>query len=138
MPLLATLLSVSLWGFGGTGGGAVAQEAKSYEGQSFHAGQAAQCAAFVAEVVRKAGATPPPEGAALARSWLKWGRPVPLAAIRPGDVVVCWRGSRSGDAGHILIYVGDGECIHRSTLSKPVGRIPLAYYQSKILGVRRG
>ena len=145
MPLLATtpalLLSASLSLFsfgGGGGGGAVAIKAKAYEGRSFHAGQSAQCAAFVADVVRAAGATPPPAGAALARSWLAWGRPVPLAAIRPGDVVVCWRGSRSGSSGHILIYVGDGQCIHRSTQSKPVGRIALAYYRNKILGVRRG
>ncbi len=137
-PALLLSASLSLFGFGGGGGGAVAQKAKAYEGRSYHAGQTAQCAAFVAEVVRKAGATPPPAGAALARSWLAWGRPVPLATIRPGDVVVCWRGSRSGSSGHILIYVGDGQCIHRSTQSKPVGRVPLAYYKSKILGVRRG
>ncbi len=73
----------------------------------------------------------------MARSWLDWGRPIHISSLRPGDVIITWRGSRNGTSGHILIYLGGGQCIHRPTYSKPVQKIPLSYYEGRILGVRR-
>lgn len=114
----------------------IAKEAESRVGKSFRPGTSAMCAAFVADVVKKAGGKVP-SSPNMARSWLRWGKPVSVAMIRKGDIVVCWRGSRSGTKGHILIYSGSGVCIHRSTKSAPVKKTPLSSYKGKILGVRR-
>jgi len=114
----------------------ISKEAESRIGGSFRRGSSSMCAAFVADVVEEAGGNTP-SNPNLARNWLDWGKPVSLSAIKKGDVIVCWRGSRSGNSGHILIYVGDGMCVHRSTRSSPIKKIELDYYKGKILGVRR-
>jgi len=114
----------------------IAKEAETRVGDSFRPGASAMCAAFVADVVKEVGGTVP-ANPNMARSWLKWGKPVSVSLIRKGDIVVCWRGSRSGSKGHILIYVGNGICVHRSTKSSPVKKTPLSAYEGKILGVRR-
>jgi cell wall-associated NlpC family hydrolase len=110
--------------------------AKKWSGRHYRYGQSRQCANWVGHVIKDSGGIPP-YGHSMARNWLEWGRPVLAVAIRPGDVVITWRGSRSGTAGHILIYIGDGQCIHRPTRSKAVCKTPLSLYKSKILGVRR-
>jgi cell wall-associated NlpC family hydrolase len=114
----------------------ISKEAESRVGMSFRSGSYAMCAAFVADVVKESGGTVP-SNPNLARNWLKWGKPVSLSTIKKGDIIVCWRGSRYGSKGHILIYVGDGMCVHRSTRSSPIKKIQLSYYRNKILGVRR-
>jgi len=114
----------------------IAKEAESRVGKSFRPGTPAMCAAFVTDVVRKAGGDAP-SGHDMARSWLRWGKPVNITLIRKGDIVVCWRGSRSGSKGHVLIYAGKGICIHRSTKSAPIKKTPLSAYKGRILGVRR-
>jgi cell wall-associated NlpC family hydrolase len=114
----------------------ISKEAESRVGKFFRPGSYSMCAAFVADVVKESGGTIP-SNPNLARNWLKWGKPVTLSTIKKGDVVVCWRGSRSGKKGHILIYVGDGMCVHRSTKSSSIKKIKLSYYSNKILGVRR-
>lgn len=45
------------------------------------------CGALTAMVVRKAGRKPP-KGANIARSWLRYGKPVKVSMARPGDIVV--------------------------------------------------
>ena len=112
------------------------EKAKSWEGKHYRPGVSAQCAAWVGQVVQSAGGRLP-QGHMMARSWLNWGYSVPRSSIRPGDLVVTWRGSPRSASGHILIYLGNGECIHRPTRSKPVQRIKLSTYSSKIIGVRR-
>jgi len=114
----------------------IAKEAESRVGTSFRPGSSAMCAAFVADVVKESGKKPP-SSPNLARNWLGWGKAVPLNAIQRGDIVVCWRGSRSGSKGHILIYIGGGLCVHRSTKSSPIKKISLSIYKDKVLGVRR-
>lgn len=114
----------------------IANEAESRVGTSFRPGVPAMCAAFVADVVKESGKKPP-ANPNLARNWLGWGKPVPLRDIRRGDIVVCWRGSRSGVKGHTLIYIGGNMCIHRSTKSAPIKKVPLSAYKDRILGVRR-
>ena len=111
-------------------------KAKAWEGKYYRRGVACQCANWVGEVASSSGFSLP-SGHSMARSWLEWGKPANLSSIRPGDVVITWRGSRGGSSGHILIYLGSNECIHRPTQSKPVQRISLDIYKSKILGIRR-
>ena len=111
-------------------------KAKAWEGKYYRRGVSYQCANWVGEVASSSGFSLP-SGHSMARSWLEWGKPVSLSSIRPGDVVVTWRGSRGGSSGHILIYLGGDQCIHRPTHSSPVRRISLDSYRSRILGVRR-
>jgi len=115
------------------------QQAKLWNNRHYRKGASCQCANFIGEVVTSSGGSKP-KASSLARSWLEWGNRVSIAknAIKPGDVIVTWRGSKNGNSGHILIYIGDGQCIHRPTRSKPVQVTELSIYRSKILGVRRG
>ncbi len=110
--------------------------AKSQVGSYYRPGIKAQCANFVGHVVTKAGESKP-ASSSFARSWLKWGKPVSWSSKKPGDIIVTWRGSKSGTYGHILIYAGDNTAIHRSTSGKKVGYIDVANYSSRVLGVRR-
>lgn len=114
----------------------IVHAAKKWEGRHYRYGQSRQCANWVGQVINESGGNTPVHHS-MARNWLSWGRSVPVVAIRPGDIVVTWRGSRSGSAGHILIYIGNGECIHRPTQSRAVCKTQLSFYKSKILGVRR-
>ncbi len=114
----------------------IVKTAKLWNGKYFKKGQSCQCANWVGEVVKSSGGGRPLYSS-MARNWLKWGRPVSSSTMKPGDVIVTWRGSKSGKSGHVLIYLGGGKCIHRPTRSKPVQMTELSFYQSKILGVRR-
>lgn len=114
----------------------IVKTAKLWEGKHFRKGQSCQCANWVSEVVFSAGGGRPLYSS-MARNWLKWGKPVSSSTMKPGDVIVTWRGSKSGKSGHVLIYLGNGQCIHRPTRSKPVQLTHLSFYKSKILGVRR-
>jgi uncharacterized protein (TIGR02594 family) len=60
------------------------------------------CAAYVGGVLESTGIKS--SRSAMARSYLKWGRPL----IRPtyGAVVVFWRGSPSSGSGHVGFVVG--------------------------------
>lgn len=112
-------------------------EALKWEGRYYRRGVSCQCANWVGAVVLSAGGSRPHNHSA-ARSWLQWGKPVlGVSTIRPGDIIITWRGKPSSTMGHILIYAGEGECIHRPTKSKKVQRIPLETYKGKILGIRR-
>lgn len=110
--------------------------AKSRVGTSFRPGVTKQCANFVGDVVTKAGGTKP-SSPAMARSWLKWGKPVSWSSKKPGDLIITYRGRRSGTAGHILIYAGNNVAVHRPTSKKQVSYIDVDYYASRVLGVRR-
>ncbi len=119
----------------GASSNVIVSKAKAWENKYYRPGVSRQCANFVGEVMSSAGIQPPP-GHSLARNWLKFGRPV-VGSPRPGDIIVQWRGSRSGTAGHILIYVGNGQCIHRPTYSRAVSRVSLESCKPRILGIRR-
>lgn len=115
----------------------IAIVAKRQVGSHFAKGEKYQCGNFVAHCVRKVGKDLP-RNPALARNWLEWGRPVPWALKQPGDVIVAWRGSKTSDSGHVLIYVGGNKAVHRSTYKSPVQYVDISKYQHKVLGVRRG
>ena len=117
--------------------GSIYTVAKAQEGGFFRRGQSFQCANWVASVARKAGKSLP-KNHGMARSWLRWGKPVSFASKQPGDVIVLWRGSPRSKSGHILIYAGNGQAIHRSTYRSPIERVDVNTYRGRVLGVRRG
>jgi len=104
-------------------------------GTYYKKGVGLQCANYVSHVVKRAGGTPP-SSSSFARSWLQWGTKVQYANIRRGDIIITSRG-RNSRSGHILIYKGSGQAIHRSTRYKAIGEISLDYYKSRIIGIRR-
>jgi cell wall-associated NlpC family hydrolase len=114
----------------------IASTASREVGSYYKRGVPNQCANFVASVVSKSGGRLP-ESPSLARSWLKWGKPVSKSSMRPGDIIITQRGGANSRYGHILIYKGNGKAIHRSTSSKPIQEIDIDYYSNRILGVRR-
>ena len=66
------------------------------------------CAAFVGAVLADAGIKG--TGKLNARSYLKWGEEV--TKPEPGDIVVFWRGKKSGWQGHVAFFVRmDGDKI---------------------------
>ena len=74
-----------------------------------------------------------------ARSWLRAGKDVPLAACRPGvDIVVLWRGSPDSAQGHVGFFHGfrDGQV---EILGGNQGNeVSIARFPaSKVLGCRR-
>jgi len=135
--LRIVLLGVTLMAITSMQAGDLSKEAKAQEGGFFERGKSYQCSNWVASVARKSGKTPP-KNHGMARSWLKWGRGVPFRWKRRGDVIVTWRGSPRSTAGHVLIYVGGGQAIHRSTHSSPIRRVDVSDYKDRIIGVRRG
>lgn len=64
------------------------------------------CAIFAGAMLRKAG-VPIPGVNAMARSFSTSPAFVQLSAPRMGCVVVFWRGSKSGDSGHVGFWVGE-------------------------------
>lgn len=94
------------------------------------------CAAFVHRCLLAGGIQG--TGKANARSYLQWGRHVPLDQIQQGDVVVFWRESPKGIKGHVAFYV-EGNDTHVLVLGGNQGNgVRKAFYpRSRILGVRR-
>ncbi|WP_172328399.1 hypothetical protein [Mangrovicoccus sp. HB161399] len=48
-----------------------------------------------------------PQNPYLSRNWLQFGEPT--KSPRPGDILVFWRGSVNGTAGHVGFYAGEDE-----------------------------
>ena len=107
--------------------------AKTWEGRYFRSGVSHQCANWVSHVVSQAGQAPP-AGSSSSRSWIKWGKSVPVSQIRPGDVLV-FKNTYKGGISHVGIAAGNGQFIHRSSRKKPVKISSLSRYQ--IASVRR-
>ena len=112
---------------------ALVREAKTWEGRHYKKGVNAQCANWVTTVVSKTGKTPP-AGSSAARSWMSWGKSVPISQVKAGDVLVLKNTYKPGPS-HVGTYVGDGEFMHRSTHGKPVKLTQVSKYQ--VASVRR-
>lgn len=68
----------------------------------------AWCGLAMAYVAGQAGWDNAPRGnALLARNWQHWGNPAEVPML--GDVLVFWRGSRTGIKGHVGVYVGEDD-----------------------------
>ncbi len=63
------------------------------------------CSIFMNFLMKEAGL--PVTGSGMARSWLKWGKPVAWEERKLGDVAVFWRGTPNGPSGHVALYVND-------------------------------
>jgi cell wall-associated NlpC family hydrolase len=122
------LLIASLFLFSSS---SIATNAEKWEGKYFKQGQSARCADFVGQVVSQSKGTPP-KNYQKCTSWLNWGKKVSVDKIQRGDIVIY---ASNGSYHHIGIYVGNGQIIHRPTMSKPVTR--LNYKYRKIIAVRR-
>ena len=95
--------------------------------------ETAWCAAFVGFVLSEVGMKG--TGKLNARSYLDWG--VETKTPRPGDIVVFWRGSKSGWQGHVAIYHGEdaqGIWVVGGNQGDKVSLVP--YSKSQLLGYR--
>lgn len=98
--------------------------------------ETAWCAAFVGAVLGSLGL--PHTGKLNARSYLDWGRDVPLREARPGDVVIFWRGHPDAATGHVAFLVGFSGAkviVRGGNQGNKVSDAP--YDVSRILGIRR-
>lgn len=98
--------------------------------------ETAWCAAFVGSVLAQVGL--PHSGKLNARSYLDWGRDVPVRDARAGDVVVFWRGSPTSWQGHVAFLVrfeGNQVIVRGGNQGNKVS--DAAYPISRLLGVRR-
>jgi uncharacterized protein (TIGR02594 family) len=94
------------------------------------------CAAFVGAVLASLGL--PHTGALNARSYLKWGAVVQMQDARPGDLVILWRGSKTGWQGHVAFLVefdGNRAILRGGNQGNAV--TDQAYPLDRILGIRR-
>lgn len=69
---------------------------------------------------------------------LRHARPVPLSALRPGDLVF-FRLTGGRKTSHVGIYAGDGRFIHAPSSGKRVSyaRLDNPYWRSRIVGAGR-
>lgn len=78
---------------------------------------------------------PPPRYPALARSWLKWGRPT--KEPQAGDVVVFWREDPAGWKGHVALYINRESTKIRCLGGNQGNAVTIAEYDvGRVLGYR--
>lgn len=109
--------------------------------------EVAWCASFVNWCLRKAGVCDYKgrcgTNSARARSFLDWGREVPLEAAKRGDIVVLSRGSNPA-FGHVGFFAGREQntvlLLGGNQAQSPVshGRVSIASYPThRIISIRR-
>lgn len=92
------------------------------------------CAAFVGAVLAEAGLAH--TGSLAARSYLKWGKRV--SDPKYGDIVVFWRGKKSGWQGHVGFYIKEDKTHVYVLGGNQRNAVNVSRYsKSKILGFRR-
>jgi len=64
--------------------------------------ETAWCAAFVGAILVSAGITS--TGKLNARSYMQFGKSVPLGRAEQGDIAVFWRGKKDGWQGHVAFF----------------------------------
>lgn len=93
------------------------------------------CSSFVCYCVEMVGMGS--TNSRLARSWLKWGLSTKKNPL-PGDVVVYWRGSKSGWQGHVGFYLGETESFIYTLGGNQSDAVNVTRYsKSKLLDIRR-
>jgi len=134
---------------GGTGGQLVAvggnaskkaagiiNEALKYRGMMYQWGGSSpktsfDCSGLVQWAYKSMGVALPRVSADQARS----GRKVPLANLRPGDLVAWDNSSRNNGADHIAIYIGNGQVIEAARTGTPI-RVSKLYDTGRAWGVQ--
>jgi len=72
-----------------------------------------------------------------ARSYLKWGKSVKKDPL-PGDIVVYWRGKKSGWAGHVGVYLGQVDGLIYTLGGNQRDAVNVSRYSTdKLLDIRR-
>lgn len=98
------------------------------------------CAAFINWLLMMLGLAG--TGAANARSFLKWGVPVPVDQAKPGDIVVLRRGSSEWQ-GHVMVFEAYGTRADGTRILMGVGgnqsnAVTSAWFSADdVLGIRR-
>ena len=98
------------------------------------------CSIFIHHLCDEAGIQiPKDKNSGLARSWLKFGKPITLEHAEPGDIVIFWRESVNSWKGHVALYVNDrGNGMIRVLGGNQNDSVSIASYEkSRILGIRR-
>ena len=93
------------------------------------------CGLFMGVVVERAGWRPV-ERLLAARSWLRFGQPADRPSL--GDILVFWRGSKTGWQGHVGLYVGEDATAFHVLGGNQGDRVSIARIaKSRLLGARR-
>ncbi len=94
------------------------------------------CAAFVGTMLAECGLQG--TGSLAARSYLKWGQKVAPDDAGPGDVVVFWRGGKSGWQGHVAFFHRRAEGRIYVLGGNQGNKVSVAgYAPNRLLGIRR-
>ncbi len=94
------------------------------------------CAAFVGAMLAECGLQG--TGSLAARSYLKWGQKVAPDDAGPGDVVVFWRGGKSGWQGHVAFFHRRAEGRIYVLGGNQGNKVSVAgYAPNRLLGIRR-
>lgn len=94
------------------------------------------CAAFVGACLAQSGVAG--TGKLNARSYLDWGIPVPMAQVKPFDVVVFWRDDPNGPNGHVAFFLHfDGSYVYVRGGNQGDKVSDARFPISRIVGLRR-
>ena len=74
----------------------------------YHDDDIAWCGLFVGVVCKRCGYDIPKE-TLRARAWVTFGTAVERGKEKFGDILVFWRGSRSGSSGHVAFYIAESK-----------------------------
>jgi uncharacterized protein (TIGR02594 family) len=104
-------------------------------GTAFKDDETPWCGAFVGGVLAEVGIKPV-AGGAMARNWNKFGKKLAKPAV--GCVVVFWRGSKSGSAGHVGFLLGKDQRGNLMVLGGNQGnKVSIAPFDTgRVLGYR--
>jgi uncharacterized protein (TIGR02594 family) len=105
-------------------------------GKQYKVDSLAWCGLFMGYTALQAGFDPPKANLLGARNWLEFGVPVKTAML--GDVLVFYRGSKTGFTGHVGIYVGEDDTryyVLGGNQKDMVSIAPIA--KDRLLGIRR-
>lgn len=98
--------------------------------------EVAWCAAFVGACLIDAGFAS--TKMLNARSYLKWGKTIPLAEARPGDIVIFWRNSPTSWEGHVAVFVSQTKTMVKVVGGNQDNAVTIQnYLKERVLGVRR-
>ncbi|HEY9909628.1 MAG TPA: NlpC/P60 family protein, partial [Thermosynechococcaceae cyanobacterium] len=129
----------------------ISEKALAWAGKPFSPGVQAQCAMFVRQVLKDAGANAGVtqkaidglgSGEALANSFFgeDVGQIIPdIASLQPGDLIAfggTYGGYPKTTITHVAVYVGNGEMVDRGTTDRDVTRRSITTFPHFVAGVR--
>jgi uncharacterized protein (TIGR02594 family) len=95
----------------------------------------AWCAAFVGAMLKRAGLKG--TGSLLARSYLNWGKTVPIEEAREGDIVIFKRGNSTWQ-GHVGFFIKKSGAFIEVLGGNQADQVKVSRYRAAdLLGVRR-